>query len=122
MNFHKRSQVQGFTLVEIMIVVAIIGLLAAMATPSFVRARENSRQKSCVNNLRLVDGAKDQAALEQGLATGDDASAFVIDYIKGGVVPVCPSASTPYTLNMVGTVPECNSPIVAADHNAAYGP
>ena len=71
----------GFTLVEIMIVVAIVGLLAAMAMPSFVRARENSRQKTCVNNLRQLDGAKDQAALEQGLASGDDVSAFVAAYI-----------------------------------------
>jgi type II secretory pathway pseudopilin PulG len=105
-----------------MIVVAIIGLLAAMAIPSFVRARENSRQKTCVNNLRQLDGAKDQAALEQGAVSGADVSAFVAEYIKGGVLPVCPSAGSPYTLNMVGTVPECTSPIVAASHNTAYNP
>jgi prepilin-type N-terminal cleavage/methylation domain-containing protein len=120
MNKGKYVRANGFTLVEIMIVVAIIGLLSAMAMPSFVRARENSRQKTCVNNLRQLDGAKDQAALENGLATGDDPAQFVPAYIKGGM-PVCPSASTLYILNMVGTIPQCNSP-VAVDHNAAYTP
>lgn len=115
----KNSSLIGFTLVEIMIVVAIIGLLAAMAFPSFVRARDNSRQKTCVNNLRQLDGAKDEAALEKGLSNGADVSPFVAEFLNKNVVPVCPVQKTPYLLNFVGTAPECNS-IAKAEHNAAY--
>ena len=60
----KTSNKAGFTLVEIMIVVAIIGLLAAIAIPNFVRARKTSQTNACINNLRQIDGAKQQWALE----------------------------------------------------------
>jgi prepilin-type N-terminal cleavage/methylation domain-containing protein len=64
----------GFTLVEIMIVVAIIALLAAIAVPGFLRARKRSQASRILNDLRLIDGAVDQYAIETGRSTG-----FVLD-------------------------------------------
>ena len=59
----KTNRAGGFTLVEIMIVVAIIGLLATIAIPNFVRARLKAQQSACINNLRQLDGAKQTWAL-----------------------------------------------------------
>src|ERR1044072_7047131 len=67
----QTSRKAGFTLVEIMIVVAIIGLLAAIAIPNFVRARTTSQTNACINNLRQIDGAVQQWALENKKASGD---------------------------------------------------
>jgi prepilin-type N-terminal cleavage/methylation domain-containing protein len=60
----------GFTLVEIMIVVAIIALLAAIAVPGFLRARKRSQASRILNDLRMIDSAVDQYAIETGRATG----------------------------------------------------
>lgn len=60
----------GFTLVEIMIVVAIIALLAAIAVPGFLRARKRSQASRIINDLRLIDSAVDQYAIENNKATG----------------------------------------------------
>ena len=68
-NINKRHG--GFTLVEIMIVVAIIALLAAIAVPGFLRARKRSQATRILNDLRLVDAAVDQYAIETNRTTGD---------------------------------------------------
>src|SRR6185295_8069029 len=64
----------GFTLVEIMIVVAIIALLAAIAVPGFLRARKRSQATKILNDLRMIDAAVDQYAIETGRKTGDPVS------------------------------------------------
>src|SRR5437867_3162476 len=99
----------GFTLVEIMIVVAIIGLLAAIAIPNFVKARTTAQKNACVNNLRQIDGAKEQWALENKKATGDSVGDTDIDpYIKGGTIraKTCPGGGT-VALVTIGLPPTC---------------
>jgi prepilin-type N-terminal cleavage/methylation domain-containing protein len=81
----KRNRTQGFTLVEIMIVVAIIGLLAAIAIPNFVRARTTSQMNACINNLRQIDGAIQQYALENNVvAAGAVTPLNVVPYLGRG--------------------------------------
>jgi prepilin-type N-terminal cleavage/methylation domain-containing protein len=92
------SRKSGFTLVEIMIVVAIIGLLAAIAIPNFVRARTTSQMNACINNLRQIDGAKQQWALETKQATSATPGYSDISvYLKNAVS--CPSAGANTTFS-----------------------
>jgi len=88
--------------------IAPLSLMAAIAIPSFVKARTSSRQNACINNLRMLDGAKDQAAMEAGLDTGAEPPDLdkVLQYIKGAKMPVCPQGGQ-YTLKPISESPEC---------------
>ena len=106
----KTNSKAGFTLVEIMIVVAIIGLLAAIAIPNFVKARESAQLNSIFNNLRIIEGAKDQWALENKKGTGDAVASVttVLDYLKGGTVK--PVVGETYDTTSVGTASTATLP------------
>lgn len=104
---------KGFTLVEIMIVVAIIGIIIAIAIPGFLRAREISRSRACQENLHKIEGAKEQYALEANLpATATPTWGGLVGdtlYIKR--TPICPGGGSDgsgiYSINSLADSPTC---------------
>jgi prepilin-type N-terminal cleavage/methylation domain-containing protein len=112
----EQSKKLGFTLIEIMIVVAIIGLLAAIAIPSFVHARTSSQQNACINNLRQIDGAKQSWALDNKVSpTATPSDVLIQGYLgrgSNGALPFCPADPTAtfgnsYNINNLQLAPTC---------------
>ena len=100
----------GFTLVEIMIVVAIIGLLASIAIPNFVKARTTAQRNACISNLRQIDGAIQQWAMDT--KQGDTAqvqASDILPYLRSAVV--CPAGgktfADSYSVTTVDARPTC---------------
>ena len=119
----KTNRKSGFTLVEIMIVVAIIGLLAAIAIPNFVRARQTSQTNACINNLRIIDAAKQQWALENGQQSSvTPTSTQIVIYLgrAGTAMPAEPLNGS-YTINALSVVPYCSVAGAPGSSNATHG-
>ena len=110
MNTSKASLRTGFTLVEIMIVVAIIGLLAAIAIPNYVQTRARTQANACINNLRQIETAVQQVVFEKGKHDGDTLTwpDDITPYIKlnsASSIPGCPAGGD-YSLRLVGMIPQ----------------
>ena len=108
----KKALRRGFTLIEIMIVVLIIGILLAIAVPNFVKARESARTKSCVSNLQQIQAAKQQFAMDTKAAGTATVAATDIygtgKYISGPATgPVCPAGTAVYVPGAVDTDAAC---------------
>ena len=113
-RFTTRRRKGGFTLIEIMIVVLIIGILLAIAVPNFMKARESSRTKACVANLKQIDAAIEQWAMDnKATGTTDVALADLVGadlYLTK--TPECPSSGV-YGTTTVNADPTCD---VAGTH------
>ena len=92
------------------VMIAPVGLMAAIAIPSFMKARSTSQSNACINNLRMLEAAKEQWALENKKAQGDAVLApGILKYLGTGRMPICPQGGR-YTLNVIGRNARCSMP------------
>lgn len=96
----------GFTLLEIMIVVTIIGFLAGLAIPAFMKSRSRAQTTRCIDNMRLISGAKDQWAVENFANNGDTVLISDVDVFFKRGFPECPGGGS-YSIQVVGQDPTC---------------
>jgi len=113
----KATRHAGFTLIELMITVSLIGVLAAIATPGFIRSRTTAQANACINNLRQIDSAVQQWAMDLKM-NGDSPVQFtdISSYLKSSIV--CPAGGSnfadSYSISTVDVPPACQK--LPADH------
>ncbi len=125
MNFRPNTKKAGFTLVEIMIVVLIIGILLAIAIPNFVQARESSRAKACIGNLKQLDSATQQFAMDNKKSSTytmlpADFTGLAPTYLH--TMPLCPEGGNYKPGANVASYPYCDySGIAGAPSTTGVG-
>jgi prepilin-type N-terminal cleavage/methylation domain-containing protein len=107
----SRAHGRGFTLLEIMIVVTILGLLVALALPNFLKSRNHARKMMCIENLSQIESAKQLWGLENARRTGDEPTRTDLIGVNGYIkaMPEC-QAGGEYRFNSIGTNATCNIP------------
>ena len=112
---HSRNR-KGFTLVEVMIVILVIGVLLMIAVPNFLTARARSRQRTCLTNQKQLNGAKEQFAMEHNLGNGDLVTSADLAPVYLKEYPFCPEGGN-YSLNPIGIFVECSENVGPYNHN-----
>lgn len=101
---------RGFTLIEVMIVISILGILFNIAAPSLFKARESARRRACITNLRRIDAAKEQYTLISKRRDGQAVVGGLNTLVTGGylkTLPRCPSTNVNYNVRPIGQNPTC---------------
>ena len=105
----KTNRKRGFTLVEVMVTVAIFGMLSAITVPSWMRAREQAQLNSIISNLRIIESCKDRWALDHNRGTGaQPTEADLAEYLRKNAMP-SPVASETYNLNPIGSAADATA-------------
>jgi competence protein ComGC len=108
MSRQNKKFCSAFTIFEIVILLCILAIVFAIAVPNFVKEPNTSPANACINNLRQIDGAKQEWALEHHATNGDIVTMNQLtNYLLRGVMPKCPSGGT-YTIGKIGQFPICS--------------
>jgi prepilin-type N-terminal cleavage/methylation domain-containing protein len=112
-----RRNTKGFTLIEILIVVLIIGILLGIAVPNFIRAQATTKTKACISNMRMIDSAKLQWAIENGKPVSSKPTAEeLVSYLGCSDLPICPEGTRAYVIRSVDTQTVCPNVGKYPDH------